>query len=435
VDTIIKAKFILSEQGLLKDSEIHISEGEIVHIGPNSSSNAEFVFDFPKGLLLPAFINAHTHLPETLIRGLCDDEDLHTWLYDHVWKVEPYMTHDQAKIGTLLGIAEMVSSGTIGFVDQFYFADKIAEAVAETGVKAFLAPSIFEGNAETKTIEKSFQQNKVVYDKWHCYDNRILIGFGPHAPYTVEKELFERIIHEAKQRKTFIHTHLNETEKEVTDAINEWNCSPIEYMNRLDGLSNIIGAHCVHTSDTDRQLLQKHNVTVLSNPTSNLKTGSGIAPIPDYIQRGINVCLATDGSASNNNLNMLEEARLTALLHKGIHKNPKLVSIHQIIPMITSNASKIFSSQIYTGRIAISSPADLVVYDLSSVNTTPIINPLSNWLFAAHPSEVVLTMANGKILYEDGEFKTLNIQDIKVKAQEAIEDMMQRSEYTPLSFR
>lgn len=440
MDFIIRAKFILIKyKKLIFDGEIHIQDKIISYIGERNIINHDLhdpiIKEYPKGLILPAFINAHTHIPETLIRGLCDDEDLHTWLYDHVWKIEAAMTADQAKIGTLLGIAEMVSSGTIGFVDQFYFADKIAEAVSETGVKAFLAPSIFEGNAETKTLEKSFEQNKIVFDKWHGHDRRIVIGFGPHAPYTVSKDWLEKIISETKKRDTKIHIHLNETLRELDEAKKEFNCSPIEYMDKLGGLSHTIAAHCTHTSENDRKLLQKNSVTVLSNPTSNLKVGTGIAPIPDYINRNINVCLATDGSASNNNLNLLEEARLTALIHKGIHKNPKLLPIADIIPLITSNASKIFTPSIYSGSLAVGNQADLVVYDLNSVNTTPIINPLSNWLFSAHPSDIKMTMADGNILYENGEFKTLNIQKVKSDAQIAIDDMMERADYIPLSSR
>lgn len=445
MDTVIRTKFtLLPNYQIAKNIEIHINEsnGTISYIGPlkQNHSNLEdaIIKEFPKGVAMPAFINAHTHIPETLIRGLCDDKDLLTWLFNHVWQLEPYMTDEHAKIGTQLGIAEMISSGTIGFIDQFYFADKIAEAVSETGVKALIAPSIFENELfsnEVRSLEKAFSKNKQVFDLWHGFDNRLFVGFGPHAPYTVEQEFFKNIVHEAKSRNTLIHTHLNESEKEIEDVRKKYDCSPIEFMNKIEGLNHTIAAHCIHTTENERNLLVNHGTTVLANPTSNLKTGSGIAPLPEYLQRGINVCLATDGSASNNNLNLLEEARLTALLHKGLQKNPKLLSVTEIIPLITSNASKLFPKGVYSGKLAENNPADIVIYDLASVNTTPIINPLSNWLFAAHPSEVVFTMANGKILYEHGQYLTLDIDKVKNESQKAIEEMMNKSDYIPLSFR
>ena len=188
---IIKAKYALKNNfDIIKDAEIEITNKIITYLGKERSGRKEeFTYlSFPYGLVMPAFVNGHTHLPETLIRGLCDDEDLHTWLFDHVWQVEPSMTAEQAKVGALLGIAEMIRSGTVAFIDQYFYAHQIAEAVAESGVKAFLAPSIFEGNAETKTIERAFQQNKKVFDTWHGHDNRIFIGFGPHAHYSVPEE-------------------------------------------------------------------------------------------------------------------------------------------------------------------------------------------------------------------------------------------------------
>ena len=232
---IIKAKYALKNNfDIIKDAEIEITNKIITYLGKERSGRKEeFTYlSFPYGLVMPAFVNGHTHLPETLIRGLCDDEDLHTWLFDHVWQVEPSMTAEQAKVGALLGIAEMIRSGTVAFIDQYFYAHQIAEAVAESGVKAFLAPSIFEGNAETKTIERAFQQNKKVFDTWHGHDNRIFIGFGPHANYSVPEEAFKEIIAETKQRKTKIHTHVSETQKEVKEAKENYNLTPVAYLDK-----------------------------------------------------------------------------------------------------------------------------------------------------------------------------------------------------------
>lgn len=434
---IIKAKYALKINfDVIKDAEIEITDKTITYFGKQRSGTKEdYKYqDYPYGLVMPAFVNGHTHLPETLIRGLCDDEDLHTWLYDHVWQVEPVMTAEQAKVGALLGIAEMIRSGTVAFVDQYFYANQIAEAVAESGVKAFLGPSIFDGNPETKTIEKAFQQNKKVFDTWNSHDNRIFIGFGPHAHYSVPEDQFREIIDAAKERNTMIHTHVSETKREVNEAKEKYKLSPVGYLEKLGALDHILAAHCIHMDDSDIALLHKHAVTILSNPQSNLKIGAGIAPIPYYLEKNLNIILGTDGSASNNNLDIMEEARLVSLIHKGLHTNPKLLPMQQIIPLFTSNASKVFPNNSFAGVLSEGKPADLVVYDLHSVNNTPIIHPVSNMFFSSNTTDIVLTMADGKILYEKIEgkesFKTINIEEIKKKAQQAIEDMMSKADYT-----
>jgi 5-methylthioadenosine/S-adenosylhomocysteine deaminase len=436
---ILKVKYVLKNNNqLIEDAEIEIMGSKITYIGKKRQKNEndeEFQhLEYPQGFIMPAFVNGHTHLPETLIRGICDDEDLHTWLFNHVWKVEPSMTAQQAKIGALLGIAEMVKSGTIAFLDQYFYSQEIAEAVAETGIKAFLAPSIFDGNPETKTIEKAFGKNKTIFDKWNGYENRIFIGFGPHAPYSVSKTWFDEIIAETIERKTKIHTHVSETVKEVMSAKKDFGCSPVEYLHKMKGLEHILAAHCIITDEKDKLLLKQNGTTILTNPQSNMKIGAGIAPIPEYLKENINIVLGTDGSASNNNLDMMEEIRLLSLIHKGLQKNPKILPIKELIPLFTSNAKNIFPKNSYTGILEKNNPADLVIFDMNTVNNTPIINPVSNFMFSSNPSDVILTMANGKIIYEKQEnkeiFYTLNINKVKHDAQKAIETMMKESNYT-----
>lgn len=435
---IIRAKYVLKNNSeLLKDSEIEVYDSQISYIGKTRAiKNEEFEYlEFKHGLAVPAFVNGHTHIPETLIRGICDDEDLHTWLYDHVWKIEPVMTPGQAKIGAQLGIAEMIRSGTVAFIDQYFYTNQIAEAVAESGVKAFLAPSIFDGNPETKTIEQAFKVNKQVFKQWNGLDNRIFVGFGPHAHYSVPEEWFKEIIAETKNCNTKIHTHVSETKTEVKDAKEKYGLTPVEYLDKLGALKHILAAHCIYLTDSDVASLSENQTNILSNPQSNLKIGAGIAPIPDYIKKSINVILGTDGSASNNNLDIMEEVRLLSLLHKGLNTNPKKLPIKQIIPLFTSNGGKVFPKNSYTGILAEKNPADIIVYNLDSLNTIPIISPISNWIFSSNPTDIHLTMANGKILFrkegEKEEFPTLNVKEIKKKAQQAIDDMMNKSDYTP----
>lgn len=429
----IEVDYLLKPNGIvMKDAFVVIEDGKYSYVGPKEEANVprgSTKLQYHKTIATPAMINSHTHLPETLIRGISDDQDLHTWLYDHVWKVEPFMTKEDAEIGTLLGAAELLASGSIGFVDQFYFSNEIAQVVKETGLKALLAPSIFDGNAETKTVERAFAKNIEVLKAWNGYDNRIFVGFGPHAPYTLEEEDFTKIIEFANAHDTFIHTHVNETEKEVDEFKKIHGSSPLEYLNDMGVLHRVLAAHCVHLTDREITMLKKNKTTVLHNIQSNLKLGSGIAPIPSYIEEGINVVLGTDGCASNNNLSVMEEIKLVSLLFKGLNNNPKLIPARTAFAMATSNAGEIFPNGSYTGKIEEGHPADLTLIDLSKPHNTPIIDAFSNVVYSSNGSDVACTIANGKILYQDNEFLTLDIDVIQDRAQHAIERMMQEADY------
>ena len=268
-------------------------------------------------------------------------------------------------------------------------------------------------------LHTHYQQNLKVLNKWHKKDSQLFIGFGPHAPYSVPDEYYLKIHEQATKYDTKIHTHLNETTREVEESINSHGLSPIEKMNELGVLDKIIAAHCIHLSENDKALLHINNVSVLHCIQSNLKIGAGIAAIPDLINRNINVCLGTDGNASNNNLEMLEEVRLTAMIHKGIHYDPKLINTQTALKLATENPVKLFPQGVISGNLEVGSNADALLVDLNRIHTTPIINPLSNWVYSGNNQNIALTICNGKILYDEGMFTTLNIDDIMTKAQKS----------------
>jgi 5-methylthioadenosine/S-adenosylhomocysteine deaminase len=437
--TVYEPRWLLDSNFNVVENQLIIEEnGKIVYLGKKNGANNYIPVDsirkkYPHGLLLPGMINAHTHICEVLLRGLCDDQSLDVWLWEKVWKVEPEMTPEDAYIGAKLGIAEMIANGVIGFNDQYFFSGEISRAVTDTGVKAYLAPTmglpegVFERNPETRSIEGGFQKAKDVHDIWHGKDNRLFIGFGPHAPYTVDKEWLLEINEAAKERNVKIHIHLSETKSEVETSKKEWGVSPIERMVELDILERTMAAHCIYIDDRDRELLAKNKTLVLSCPQSNLKIAAGVCNIPELLKRGVSVCLGTDGQASNNNLDVLEEVTLTALIHKGLHNDPTLIDASTALKTVTVNSSNIFPEGVYSGVIKTGSPADLIIADLSRVNTVPIINPLSNFVYASNGSNIVLTACNGKILYENGLFTTLSIEELKIKAQKITERMIQAS--------
>ncbi|MHA1169863.1 MAG: amidohydrolase family protein [Candidatus Hodarchaeales archaeon] len=431
--TVYKPRWILDSDFNVIDNAVLVEEnGKVTYIGNEAGAKAflpgdPVIKEYMNGFLLPGLINSHTHICEVLLRGLCDDQSLDVWLWDYIWKVEPEMTPAEAYTGAKLGIAEMIAGGVVGFNDQYFFAGEIAKAVDETGIKAYLGPSIFDNNPETGTIEAAFKRAKDVHSKWHGRDNRLFIGFGPHAPYTVSEEWFKEINEVARERGVLIHTHLSETREEIQRAKESWNMSPIALMEEYGALERIVAAHCIHVDDRDRELLAKHGTPVLSCPQSNLKVAAGICNVPELLKLNIPVCLGTDGQASNNNLNVIEEMTLTALLHKGLRYDPTLIDAVTAIKTVTIYPSAIFPEGVYTGKLAVGNPADLMIVDFTGINMVPVINPVSSFVYSSNPSNVVLTACNGKVLYEQGKFTTLDLDSLKIEAQKAADRMIDSS--------
>ncbi|PWI46962.1 hypothetical protein CEE45_14065 [Candidatus Heimdallarchaeota archaeon B3_Heim] len=424
MDLVIDGRWIyypLSGE-VINNGRIVIEEKKIIYSGPRGKESDKKAgheyYNFEKGLVIPGLINAHTHIPMTLQRGISENKSLQTWL-QHIWSIEPNLLPEDAYWGTMLGIAEMLAGGTIGFNDQYFYSDQIARAIHETGIKAVLAPSIFfAGNPESNSMEEAFKHAKNVHDKWNGNNNRLYVAFGPHAPYTVGKEWFQTIANEARDRGTNIHTHLNETEYEVNESQKTHSLRPIEWMDKIGVLETInSAAHCVHLSQAERDLLKKYRVNVLHCPKSNAKIGTGIADTPRLLKENINVCLATDGQASNNKLDMFEEMSFEALIHKAVYKDPTVVTSTEVVRMATCNAQTLFPKNCYSGTLLENTRADLTVLDLDSPGTTPVIDPVSHLCYAIGREQVVMTIIDGSIVYQNGKFLTLDITKVKNEAQ------------------
>lgn len=432
MELVLDAKWIyFPKKGkLVKDGRVIIENKVITYSGKQKGSDNLISnhnrYTFPKGMILPGFVNAHTHIPETLLRGLCDDADLQTWLYDVIWKVEPNLKAEEAYWGTMLGIADMLSTGTVGFNDQYFYSDQISKSVSETGIKAKICPSIFfKGNPEAESMEEALSKAVSSFKKWNGHNERLWIGLGPHAPYTVDKDWFEKIAHQAKELGTGLHTHLNETQYEIDNAQKEWGMRPIEFMDKIGALEVIdSAAHCIFLSDKEISLLKKYNVSVLHCPKSNLKIGAGVANVPELLKAGVNVCLGTDGQASNNKLDIIEEMALEALLHKGVQSDPLLMPSSEVVKMVTSNASQLFPQDVYAGTLVQGTKADIAVLDFNRVETTPIINPISHLSYAIGRQNVVMTIVDGTILYENGNYPTIDTSQIKKKCQQITNRLM-----------
>lgn len=259
-----------------------------------------------------------------------------------------------------------------------------------------------------------------LYDEWNgAGDGRILVDFSIHAEYTCTEKMVRAAAEEARKRGAGMHIHLSETKAEQDNCVEKYGMTPAQWFDRLGAFGGrAYAAHCVWLTGSDRALLQERGVVVVHCPESNLKLGSGVADVPTMVREGLTVALGTDGAASNNNLNMLEEMHLCALLHKGVHRDPTLLPLGEVLQMATVNGAKL-QGRGDTGALAVGQKADIIAVDMDRPHLTPCIDPLSNLLFSAQAADVCLTMADGKILYENGAFLTLDRDRILHEARRA----------------
>lgn len=353
-------------------------DGQVVDITINGATIESVVKHSPctydidaHGLsLFPGLVNMHSHAPMTLFRGLGDDQPLDKWLKDYIWPAEQKLTDELVYKGTLQACHEMLASGTTFFNDMYFRLPAMARAVEESGIKARLGLNIF-GDAE-----------EVESGKWKVESG---YSIAPHSIYTVSERGLRRCANACKELGVPMHIHMSETQKEVEDCMHEHGCRPWEYLDQLGILDklgqNIIAAHCLHLSDNEIHLIGDHHITCVHCPNSNLKLGSGYRfPMLELIDAGANVMLGTDGSASSNNLDMIEVMKTAALLQKGWRGDPTVVPAEMIFRLATGGHT-----------IAPGQPADLFLTTAHSV---------SDLVYASHGESVEMTLVDGKIVYK-----------------------------------
>ena len=372
-------------------------------------------------LLLPGLVNGHTHTGMSLLRGLGSDLPLQQWLFDTIFPVEDRLTDEDLRLGMELSMLEMIASGTTAFTDMYMGAAYCAPAILASGMKANLCRPLqsFDPEEDPMTCRR-MREMLALYDEWNgAGDGRILVDFSIHAEYTCTEKMVRAAAEEARKRGAGMHIHLSETKAEQDNCVEKYGMTPAQWFDRLGAFGGrAYAAHCVWLTGSDRALLQERGVVVVHCPESNLKLGSGVADVPTMVREGLTVALGTDGAASNNNLNMLEEMHLCALLHKGVHRDPTLLPLGEVLQMATVNGAKL-QGRGDTGALAVGQKADIIAVDMDRPHLTPCIDPLSNLLFSAQAADVCLTMADGKILYENGAFLTLDRDRILHEARRA----------------
>jgi len=405
---------------------IAIGEGSIRSIGeiPKSFS-PDRVIDAGGALALPGLVNAHTHVSMSLLRNLADDLELMKWLQDKVWPIEEKMSEEDVHIGALISMVEMIHSGITAFADMYFSMDQVAAAAAEAGLRANIGVGLTGDGETSKPKLQSFRE---FYDRYNGKaDGRIIVDLAPHAPYTCDGDCLSAAAGVARDLGCGLHIHLAETSGEVDECKKRYGLSPIFLAERA-GLfeGRAIAAHCVHVDEADIELLADKGVHVIHNPTSNLKLASGFAPTAAMIEAGVSLAIGTDGPASNNNQNMLEEIHLAAILAKAVSGDPTAMPAAQALQIATEGGSKALGLAEAAGSLSEGAPADLLLLRTDKAHMRPLHDPVAAVVYGAGPSDIDTLICDGKVIMTGGIIETLDEEEIIKKAQEAASRLVSR---------
>ena len=408
-------------QPLLKDAYVAVEGTTIASVG-TQRPQGEFdrVVDGQGQVLMPGLINCHTHVPMTLMRGYGGGCDLQHWLQEYIFPAEAKLDERAVAAGTALGLAEMIATGTTCIVDMYMKTSTIAQQVMNAGISANLScGGLYFGDPKDFSPDKcsDCRNQEELMQQWHgAGEGQILVDASIHGEYTSSAPLWQWTADFAQKNKLGMHVHISETKLEHEQSLQRHGKTPLAILDQY-GVWERGGtaAHCVWVSDEDVDLMARKHVTAVHNPVSNLKLGSGVARVPKMLEVGVNVALGTDGVSSNNNADLFEEIKLAAMLHKGVSRDPMVVTAHQALEMATVNAARALGRN--TGVVAPGKVADLILVDFNRPNLVPCHDVEENLVFAARGSDVSMNMARGKIIYEKGEFLTLDLEKIRSEVE------------------
>ena len=424
---LFKNAHIYTPNGVLRDAFLAVEDDTVVYIGiqrPEGKFDAEK--DMSHRLLLPGFVNAHTHTAMTLLRGVGTDLPLQRWLFEAIFPLEGKMTAQDIRAGSALALLEMLACGTTSFSDMYFHPEEMAALVEQSGIKANLNYPVqaFDPN---DTYEKNASARKLeeLYRLWNGKaDGRIRIDGCLHAEYTCNGHVAAGTAAWCKAVGARMHIHLSETKSEHEECLARHGLTPAQWMDRA-GVFDVPcqAAHCVWVSEDDRRLMREKGVAVVHNPSSNMKLGSGFAPIPHMLDEGIFVALGTDGAASNNTLNMVKELHLASIIHNGYHGDATLLPAAEVLAMATRSGA-LAQGRSDTGELAVGKKADIIAVALDRPHMTPHIDTAGLVAYSMQGSDVVMTMVDGRILYENGEYLTLDKEKIIYEANAAVARLM-----------
>ena len=408
------------EEDVVRETSLYIEGDKITAIGDKPAGFVEDkVIDGKDKLVIPGLINCHTHSYMSFMRNVADDLSFMDWLFGTIDPIEQQMTDEDTSWGANLAIIEMMKSGTTCFNDMQMNIHQTTRAVKESGMRAVICRGLVgSGNDEAgqSRLRQAYEERDAAKD---C--DRLTFRLGPHAPYTCDDEFLKIVAAQAQKEHMGIHTHLSESESEISQIQEKYGCTPIALAEKC-GIFDVpaIVAHCVQVTDEDIDILKKKNVSVVTNPASNMKLGNGFAPVAKMLEKGVNVCLGTDGAASNNCLNMFHELSLLTLIHKGTGRTPQCVSAKEGFRIATLNGAKALGLEKEIGSIEVGKKADLVILDLNTPSLTPRNNLIAGLSYSANGSEVDTVIINGQITMEGRKLLTMDEALVYSKIQDII---------------
>lgn len=419
-DVVIKNTTIVSmdsNYNIYNNSTICIS-GNIIDTIITDSSNYDYtatkIIDGKNKLVIPGFVNTHTHTPMTMFRGVADDKPLHDWLYNYIFPIEAkFVNAESVNKGAKLAICEMIRSGITTFTDMYYYEDEVAKASKQIGMRAIVCEGLIGFPVpNSKTYKDGINYIRELHKKYQN-DSLITVGVSVHAPYTCDSTLIKEAKSLADELKTVFTIHVAETKWEYDSLIKTFKKTPVEYLNSLHILSNnVVAAHCVHLTDKDIDIFSKNGVAVAHNAQCNMKIISGVAPIWQMSNKNVELSIGTDGVASNNNLNFFEEMNTIAILHKLYNNNPVVLNAKEVVRMATIGGAEALGMKSKIGSIEKGKYADLSIIDLNKSHLTPIYNIYSHIVYSMNASDVQSVIINGKIVMENNKIITIDEQKV-----------------------
>ena len=413
---LIKNATIVTMNGkneVIKNGNILIENNRITSVTNADQKNTPTtkVISGQGKVIIPGLINAHNHAAMSLFRSYADDYPLMEWLEKKIFPAEKKLEPEDIYWGALLAMLEMIRGGTTTFVDMYFYMEQTAKACMESGMRAMLS-QVFIGENAVPGFN-SLQDVKSFTEQWNNAANgRITTILGPHAPYTCSPEFLQKVLKVTEDTQPLIHIHLSESRQEVDQSLEQYGKTPVAVMQDIGMFArDVLAAHCVHITDEDIDILSSNQVGIAHNPGSNMKLGNGVAPLTKLLNKEALVGLGTDGPASNNNLDMFEEIRLAALLQKVVNESPVSINAEQALSLATCCGARALKKD-DIGVIEAGKKADLAIIDFNQPHLQPEGDPIANIVYSAAASDVETVIVDGKILFNQGEFLTLDREKI-----------------------
>jgi 5-methylthioadenosine/S-adenosylhomocysteine deaminase len=415
---------------IIKEGIIATKNDKIIYMGKKSKAprlRAEKIIDGHGKVAMPGLVNCHTHLAMTLFRGIAEDQPLEKWLKETIWPLEAKLKPRDIYDGALLGCLEMIKSGTTTFADMYFYEDHVAKTVEKAGLRAVLAQGILEAGVPRRG-EKMLQDSVNFARRYKGYAyGRVTVQLGPHALYTCSPSLLAKVRQKASDLNVGIHMHLAESEETVNQTKQKHDLAEVELLEKIGFLdSDVLAAHCIHLTEKEMQLLAKHDVKVSYNPVANMKLAQGAAKIKDLLDLGVTVGIGTDGPASNNNLDMFQSMKIATLLQKQYYKDPTVLPAQTVLKMATIDGAKALGLEKTVGSLEVGKKADVILIDFKKPHLTPVHDFYANIVYSASGSDVDTVIVDGKTLMENKNVKTLDEEEVVLKAQKTATDIPKR---------